>query len=86
MTQQLSNTNRVTLLLQPYLTTQDLMNWYGRGKSWVGAKLREMHTALIKEGKKVLRGTISTSAFMRFEGIDLEDYVAKAKIEKELGI
>lgn len=86
MTQPITNTDRVALLLQPFLTTQDLMAWYGRGKSWVGAKLRDMHEALINEGKKVLRGTISTAAFMRIEGIDLEEYVAKAKIEKELGI
>lgn len=86
MTQQITNTDRVALLLKPYLTTNDLMRWYGKGRTYCQDKMREMHLQVIKAGKKTVRGTISTAAFMRFEGIDLEEYVAKAKIEKELGI
>lgn len=87
MKKQISNTRRLELLMQPYLSKKDLMEFYGRGETWVGVRLREMHKKAIAEGKKPLRGIISTKRFMEYEALNLEELVKLAKIEKEvLGI
>lgn len=84
MKKPISNTRRVELLLQPYLSKKDLMEYYGRGETWVGAKLGEMHRQATAEGKKPLRGIISTKRFMEYEELNLAELVKLAKIEKEI--
>ena len=84
MKEQITNAQRVALLLKLYLDKRDLMEWYGKGKTWVSNKLSEMQTKLVLEGKNVFKGKISTEAFMKFENVELKHFVELAKIEKEL--
>lgn len=80
----ISNLRRVQLLLQPYLTKQDLIEFYGKSATYVSKKIKEIHREAIEEGKKVLRGVVSTKSFMKFEEIDFQELLKLAKIEKEV--
>lgn len=84
MESKISNKRRVEILLQPYLSLQDLMEWYGSKKTYASTRLKEMHNALIEQNKKPVRGKISAQAFMDYEGIELNHFVKLAKIEKEV--
>lgn len=82
--QQINNRRRAELLFQMYLTTKDIGEWFGKGQTWARLKMKELQRQAIIDGKKTLRGVISTKSFMRYEGIDRQEIIALAKNEKEI--
>ncbi len=80
----ISNVRRLQLLMQPYMTVEGVMEWYGKSRSYAEARIHEMHNMVVERGKKPVRGKVSRAIFMEYEGVTMEQLIRLAKIEKEI--
>ena len=82
----ITNMQKVEMLLKDYFDYKDIMQWFGKGKSWACLRLKEYQTRAIAEDVKLFKGAISTKKFIEYEEIDFDELVSKARLEKELGL
>ena len=76
-------TSRETLeiLLQPFITTEQLARLIGKTKSTASKKMAEMHRQAMKEGKRTERGVVPSKRVIDYLQIDINELVENAKLE-----
>jgi hypothetical protein len=84
-----SNTKKVEILMQPFLSRKDIMQLLGIGENKASEIVKEIYKHLAAEGKKPYTPKahlVASQTFLNFMGWKLSDFVKNAKIEQQLKI
>ena len=84
--EKISNKQRLKLLLQPWITTEELALILGVSKATASKRMAEIHQNIMKKGKRTLRGCASSKEVISYLEIDMNEIIENVRIEKELGI
>ena len=80
-----SAAEHVNTLRKKWLNSKDIMSLLGCGKTTACKVVNEIQQEQIKNGQSVIPRYVSRDAFLKWQGLTLEDYIEQAKLEKELG-
>lgn len=86
MCEKISNQQRLKILLQPWVKTEELALVLGVAVPTASKRMREIHERIMKKGKKTLKGCASSKEVIEYLEIDMEELIKNVRIEKELGI
>ncbi len=85
----ISNTKKVELLMQPYLSRREIALILGIGITRAGGIVKDIYKMLAEQGKSPYTPKaylVASETFLEFMQWKLEDFIEKAKIEQELNI
>ena len=85
----ISNTKKVELLMRPYLSRREITLILGIGDTKAGEIVKDIYKMIATQGKKPFMPKahlVSSGTFLEFMKWNLEEFIAKAKIEQELNI
>lgn len=86
MCEKISNKERLRLLLQPWIKTEELALILGCSKQTASARMSEIHKRIMQKGKRTLRGAASSKEVIEYLEIDIQEIIDNVKIEQELGL
>lgn len=79
-----SAAEHVNTLRKKWLNSKDIMSLLGCGKTTACKVVNEIQQEQIKNGQSVISRYVPREAFLKWQGLTLEDYIEQAKLEKEL--
>lgn len=86
MCEKISNKERLRLLLQPWIKTEELALILGVSKATASKRMAEIHQHIMAKGKRTLRGCASSKEVIKYLEIDMDEIIENVRIEKELGL
>lgn len=86
MMEKISNKERLKLLLQPWVKTEELALILGVSRVTASKRVAEIHRKLMAKGKHPIRGCVSSKELIEQLEIDMDELIANVRIEKELGL
>ncbi|MDE6474758.1 MAG: hypothetical protein K2L70_06630 [Clostridia bacterium] len=70
----------------PWIKTEKLALILGYSKQTASKRMADIHTQIMKKGKRTLRGFASSKEVIEYLEIDMQELIANVKIENELNL
>lgn len=80
MCEKISNKERLRLLLQPWIKTDELALILGVSKTTASKRMAEIHQRIMTKGKKTLRGCASSKEVIEYLEIDMQELIPVSDI------
>lgn len=77
----MSSKESLQILLQPFITTEQLARLIGKTRSTASKKMAEMHRQAMQEGKRTERGIVPSKRVIAYFGFNIDELVENAKLE-----
>lgn len=84
MCEKISNKERLRLLLQPWIKTEELALILGCSKTTASTRMSEIHKRIMSKGKRTLRGCASSKEVIEYLELDINELIENVRIENEL--
>ena len=79
-----SAAEHISTLRKKWLCSNDIIDLLGCGRTTASKVINEIQQEQIKKGDKAIPRYVPREAFLSWQGTTLEDYIAQARIEKEI--
>ncbi len=74
----------LNILRKPYLTTKDITTLLDCSKTTAWRVISEIKKECIENGVETFDRCVKREAFLKWQGLTLEDYIEQAMLEKKL--
>lgn len=86
MCEKISNKERLRLLLQPWIKTEELALILGCSKATASKRMAEIHKRIMAKGKKTLRGCASSKEVIAYLELNMDELIETVRIENDLNL